>query len=389
LRITRELVSQKLTGQELVARNKLLDATTADTIGKFRAELATAENSASIRSIEAQAASAYFSAFRTLALIFPKKDLPRVPDHWRRFGTRISPLTGSPRLAVTPGCAMMNYAYALLEAEARLAARAVGLDASIGIFHVDQPNRDSLACDLMEPVRPQVDAYLLDWITTQPLKRDWFFEQTNGNARLMSCLTERLSETSLTWARAVAPVAEWVAQALWSSAGKSTSRQPNLPTPITARRRSEGRGNAFIMGKNPLPRRGKICEMCGAEGVKSRYCRSCAVEASREHMVQVALFGHTKPKSKKAKARISKTIRNHAVANTWWDPSSLPSWLTEEFYAQKIQPILRAIRVKEIARAMQVSKPYTALVRSGRRRPHPRHWQVLAALVDFIKSSAP
>src|SRR5215472_3501364 len=205
LRITRELVRQKLTGQELVARNKLLDTTTADTIARFSAELPAAESIASIRLIEAQAASAYWSAWRTLPLNFPKKDLLRVPEHWRSFGTRISPLTGSPRLAVTPGCPMMNYAYALLEAEASLAARAVGLDASIGIFHVDQANRDSLACDLMEPVRPQVDAYLLDWITTQPLKREWFFEQPNGNARLMSALTERLSETAPTWARAVAP----------------------------------------------------------------------------------------------------------------------------------------------------------------------------------------
>jgi len=114
LRITRELIRQKLTGQELVARNRLLDTATADTIARFSAELPTAENIASIRLIEAQAASAYWSAWRTLPLIFPKKDLSRVPDHWRRFGTRISPLTGSPRLAVTPGCAMMNYLYALL-----------------------------------------------------------------------------------------------------------------------------------------------------------------------------------------------------------------------------------------------------------------------------------
>ena len=95
LRITRELIRQKLTGQELVARNKLLDATTADTIATFSAELTTAENIASIRLIEAQAASAYWSAWRTLPLTFPKKDLPRAPDHWRTFGTRISPLTGA------------------------------------------------------------------------------------------------------------------------------------------------------------------------------------------------------------------------------------------------------------------------------------------------------
>ena len=381
LRITRELIRQKLTGQELVARNKLLDSTTADRIATFSAELPTAENIASIRLIEAQAALAYWSAWRTLPLIFPKKDLPRVPEHWRNFGTRISALTGSPRLAVTPGCAMMNYLYALLEAETSLAARALGLDAAMGIFHVDQPNRDSLACDLMEPVRPQVDAYLLDWITTQPLKREWFFEKSDGNARLMTSLTEKLSQTSASWGRAVAPVAEWVAQALWNSTGKSASKGPTVPTRLTQRRRSEGRRNIFHVQMSPIPRVKNVCEVCGAEGVKNRYCRSCAVDASRETMAQVALLGHAKPKSKKTKTHISKTLSDHAVANSWWDTSSLPSWLNEECYVQKIQPQLRAIKVREISEVMHISKPYAALIRSSRRRPHPRHWEALAKLV--------
>jgi hypothetical protein len=30
-----------------------------------------------------------------------------------------------------------------------------------------------------------------------------------------------------------------------------------------------------------------------------------------------------------------------------------------------------------------LSEPYAAFVRSGKRRPHPRHWQVLAKLVGF------
>lgn len=380
LRITRELIRQKLTGQELVARNRLLDTATADTIARFSAELPTAENIASIRLIEAQAASAYWSAWRTLPLIFPKKDLSRVPDHWRRFGTRISPLTGSPRLAVTPGCAMMNYLYALLEAEASLAARALGLDAAMGIFHVDQPNRDSLACDLMKPVRPQVDAYLMDWITTQPLRREWFFEQRNGNARLMASLTQRLSETAPSWGRAVTPVAEWVAQALWNS-GKSASKGSNVPTRLTQRHRSEGRGNTIHIRPNPIPRRENICEVCGAEGVKNRYCQSCAVEVSRENMAQVALIGHARPKTQQVKARISKAISDHAVANTWWDAKNLPSWLTEEYYLERIQPQLRTVRVREISEAIHVSKPYAALIRAGRNRPHPRHWETLARLV--------
>jgi hypothetical protein len=120
----------------------------------------------------------------------------------------------------------------------------------MGLFHVDQPNRDSLACDLMEPVRPCVDAYLLDWITTQPFKREWFFEQRNGNARLMASLTERLSETAPMWARAVAPVAEWVAQALWTSAKRPLHTEPSLPTRLTQRRRSEGRGGSSFSDKH-------------------------------------------------------------------------------------------------------------------------------------------
>jgi hypothetical protein len=98
-------------------------------------------------------------------------------------------------------------------------------------------------------------------------------------------------------------------------------------------------------------------------------------------MAQVALLGHAKPKSKKPKVHISKTVSDHAVANSWWDSSSLPSWLSEECYVQKIQPRLRTIKVREISETMHVSKPYAAFVRSGRRRPHPRHWEALAQLV--------
>jgi len=65
--------------------------------------------------------------------------------------------------------------------------------------------------------------------------------------------------------------------------------------------------------------------------------------------VQAVLFGHMKAKSKKDKAHISRTLSDHAIANTWWDPSSLPDWLTEKCYVEKIQPRLRTIKVREIA----------------------------------------
>jgi CRISPR-associated endonuclease Cas1 len=383
LRIARELISQKLTAQERVARHKLLDRTTAEAIAHFRADLPAADSIASIRLIEAQGASAYWSAWRTLPINFPKNDLHRVPDHWRRFGARISPLTGSPRLAANPANAILNYLYALLQSEARLAAAALGLDPGLGVLHVDASNRDSLALDILEPIRAQVDAHVVDWITRQPLKREWFFEQRDGNCRLMGSFAQNLSETAQTWGRAVAPVAEWVAQALWNSAGKSARSRP---TRLTQRHRTEGRGNTFQVRTNPISHFERVCEVCGAEGVKNRYCKSCAVEASRENMAQVAMIGHACPKTQRVKARISKRISEHAVANTWWDPSTLPEWLNDECYVQKIQPLLRAKKVREIAEAMQVSKPYAAFVRSGRRRPHPRHWEALAELTWVFES---
>jgi CRISPR-associated endonuclease Cas1 len=383
-RITRELISQKLAGQEVVARNKLLDTTTAATIARFGQELPNAEDIASIRLIEAQAASAYWSAWRTLPISFPKNDLPRIPAHWLSFGTRISPLTRSPRLSVNPPNAMLNYLYAVLESEARLAVAALGLDPGLGVLHVDSGNRDSLALDVLEPIRAQVDSYLLEWLMCQPLKRQWFFEQRDGNCRLMGEFAVRLSETAAMWRRACAPIAEWVAQALWNSHQRSSRSVQLLPTRLTHRRRSEGRGNDLKVQTSVEPRRGKICEVCGAEGVKNRYCHSCAVEASRGTMAQVALLGHAKPKSKETRDRISKMLSDHAVANTWWDPSSLPSWLTQECYVEQIQPRLRGKKASEIAEAMQVSQPYAAFVRSGRRRPHPRHWQALAALVRVL-----
>ena len=215
LRITRELISQKLAGQEKVARHNLLDSKTADAIAKFRAADPTGDSITTIRLIESQGARAYWSAWSTLPIDFPKNQLRRVPEHWRSFGARVSPLTGSPRLAANPPtkfstifmhCSNPKLDWPLLPWDS---------DPGMGVLHVDTTARDSLACDLMEVVRPQVDAYLLDWITRQPLNRESFFEQRDGNCRLMAPFAVQLTKTAPIWGRAVAPIAEWVAHSFW------------------------------------------------------------------------------------------------------------------------------------------------------------------------------
>ena len=378
LGIARELISQKLTGQEQVARHKLLDSATADAIAQFRTELPTADSISTIRLIESQAARAYWAAWSTWPISFPKNDLKRVPDHWRPFGARVSPLTGSPRLACNPPNAILNYLYALLESEARLASAALGLDPGLGVLHADTTARDSLACDLMEPVRPQVDAYLLDWITRQPLNRGWFFEDRDGNCRLMATFAVRLSETVTTWRRAVAPVAEWVARVFWS-----TIRKPDTPlaTRLTQANKREAKGTACPPPSNP-PEPQNVCLGCGkAVATASTRCATCAIEVSRKRMLEVAKRGRVASKSAQSRERVAATQHRQQTAQRNWQPSSQPAWLTEEAYAKQIQPLLRNISLSQIASAIGVSILYASDIRRGRRRPHPRHWQALAGLV--------
>jgi len=387
LRIARELIVQKLYGQERVARFKLLNTKTADAIGGFRHRLRQCDTLDSIRHLEAQAALEYWSAWKELPITFPRNDLPRIPEHWKTFGSRFSPLTGSPRLAANPCGAILNFAYSLLETESRLALCILGLDPSLGVLHVDIQYRDSLACDVMEAARASVDAYVVDWLTREPLKRDWFFERADGHVRLMAPLVERLSQTAPMWARAVAPVAERVVKILSQYSGRDSRRKLGPATPLTQRHRSEGRGKKFRPMTERVAQRIKVCEMCGVEGVRRRYCPSCSVTVAREHMPDVARKGREAPRHEETIVRMADKQSIHADAIRLWSPANLPEWLNEDVYQKEIQPRLTSLRVKALSTALGLSLPYAALIRAGR-RPHPRHWQALANLVQVSKGTA-
>jgi CRISPR-associated endonuclease Cas1 len=378
LRITRELISQKLAGQERVARHTLLDSATADAIAQFKVEVPTGDSITTIRLIESQAARAYWSAWSTLPINFPKNQLLRVPEHWRSFGARVSPLTGSPRLAANPPNAILNYLYALLESEARLAAAAIGLDPGIGVLHVDTTARDSLACDLMEVVRPQVDSYLLDWITQQPLNREWFFEQRDGNCRLMAPFAVQLSKTAPMWGRAVGPIAEWVARAFWS-----TIRKPNAPfaTRLTQGNKRQAKGAPPLPPSINAPRRANLCRGCGKsiqDG--SANCVSCSVDDATRNMLNAARIGRQTANAPEAQVKRANTQRKNALAQHAWKASGQPAWLSEKVYLEQIQPLLASMSTSTIARTISVSRWYAGRIREGY-RPHPRHWQSLAELV--------
>ncbi|MFZ0639846.1 MAG: CRISPR-associated endonuclease Cas1 [Candidatus Acidiferrales bacterium] len=383
LEIARELLDQKLVAQERLIREKLHDTGAADQVAEAREKLASGNSIERLRFFEAQGARAYWSAWRNLPIVFPNKDIPRVPGHWRTFGFRVSPLTGSPRLAVNPPNAMLNYLYAVLESEARLAAAALGLDPGMGVLHMDTPARDSLACDLMEPIRPRIDAYVLDWITRDRLRREWFFEERNGNCRLMASFAVRLSETAPTWARAVAPLAEGLCRALWSA--QARPRDLRLPTHLTQSHRREVRGGPSLPNAVPLQTPPRICKTCGAQiDPRSTYCAACTRLLSRDTMIEAAKLGRIATHSPKAEALRGATQRRQRAGQRAWKLSDLPEWLTEDAYREKIQPKLATFTVSAIASALEISKPYATDIRSGKRVPHPRHRLTLAHLVGLV-----
>jgi CRISPR-associated protein Cas1 len=380
IRIARELIRRKLAGQEEVARHKLLDCSTAEIIARFSAELPQADSISTIRLIESQAARAYWSAWSTLPINFPKNDLPRVPEHWRTFGTRVSPLTGSPRLAANAPNAILNYVYCVLESEARLAAAALGLDPGLGVLHVDTPARDSLACDIMEPVRSAVDSYVLDWITRQPLKREWFFEQRDGNCRLMAPFAVRLSETASIWRHGVAPVAEWIAKQFWSTTQRRT-QSTHAPTHLTQAHRRAAKGASSETKRRVAQPTENLCTGCGKRiGSESKTCVQCGVPISTTNILSAARIGSLTANGPEAQTKRAIKARKNALAQHSWRESDQPAWLTNELFAGKIQPLLSGIQMSTIRHAIGVSNWYASKIRQGY-RPHPRHWMALARVV--------
>jgi CRISPR-associated endonuclease Cas1 len=381
LQIARELIGRKLDAQEKLARGGLNNCEAAETIGSFRKAIPSAETIEAIRLIEARGAYAYWGAWNNLPINFPRADLCRVPDHWRVFRNRVSPLTGSPRLATNPVNAMLNYLYAVLESESRLAVSALGLDPGLGVMHMDAPARDSLAFDVMEPVRPMVDAYVLNWIGRETLKRDWFFEERDGNCRLMGSFAIRLSETALTWAHAVAPFAEMLARTLWSTIRKQV-RHHRPATRLTQVNRREARTIESAPPTVRLPHPESFCRECSVEiWHGGRHCANCANALNTEGLIEAAKTGRVAAQSEVAQTRRSETQLRHRAAMDLWNSSDLPAWLNEKFYLTEIQPRLPRITLSVLSSKLGISIPYTVEVRSAKRVPHKRHWQALAQLV--------
>ena len=55
--------------------------------------------------------------------------------------------------------------------------------------------------------------------------------------------------------------------------------------------------------------------------------------------------------------------------------------MSEEVYKTQVQPKLKDLTLSAIMNALHVSVVYASHIRKGKRVPHRRHWQALAALL--------
>jgi len=251
-------IAQHLLGLKIAGHAALLDAELASpqlsTVARGLADqLQQATDLTGCRDLEAQAANVYFSAWTAVTCRFATRDQPRVPAHWQHYTVRSSPLTRgghSPRNAADPINAMLNYGYALAETEARLAALTVGLDPGLAILHTDRKDRDSLALDLLEPLRPVVERHVLRLLAGRHFTAGDFAETRDGRCRMQPPLTHELAEQLLPeLSRAVAKPTEAIAHLLAGSSPSTIRLSTPLSRANTSNAQTRGR-----RGTNAQPR---------------------------------------------------------------------------------------------------------------------------------------
>jgi CRISPR-associated endonuclease Cas1 len=194
LSIARTLVRRKILAGISTLQALGRGVSTSHAIRRMRGRLESLDAALDIRSIllvEASAAHSYFAPLKGIHVKWQGDAQASVPREWRRVGQRRSFL-GWNRNATHPVQAMLNYAYAVLESQIRIAVSAVGLDPTIGYLHANKGDRPALVLDLMEPLRPVVDRLLMEFVAAERFSPGDFSISRTGLCRLHPQLARRV-----------------------------------------------------------------------------------------------------------------------------------------------------------------------------------------------------
>jgi CRISPR-associated protein Cas1 len=137
-----------------------------DALGRQLADLAVQNDRDGIRGAEGMASQLYFSVL-SLTLKQQRESFAFTLRSRRPPRDRIN--------------CLLSFLYALVRHDCIAALTTVGLDPFVGFFHVDRPNRPSLALDLMEEFRPWLaDRLAITLINRQQIGPDHFNQREGG-----------------------------------------------------------------------------------------------------------------------------------------------------------------------------------------------------------------
>lgn len=172
--MAQQLVTSKIKRQQRLLKQALTDRADIrkplfDGIAQLQSILdrlaQTTPDHSTLRGHEGAAARAYFQAYAAL-----------MPPAFGFTGRNRRP----PRDPINAG---LSLAYTLLHSDAVRAAHMAGLDPMLGFYHRPTFGRESLASDLIEPLRPQADAWLWEQIRSRKLRAEHFHH--DGQACLL------------------------------------------------------------------------------------------------------------------------------------------------------------------------------------------------------------
>jgi hypothetical protein len=406
------LIRHKLTGQAAIARVELRRDSVADTIDDLSARLADSATLEEVRQLEAAAANVYWNAWSDVTVEVVKRDRERVPSNWHGFDGRKSAIGPySARNATDPINALLNYSYKLLEAEGVLAARSVGLDPGMGVLHADIRGRQSMVLDLIEAARPIADRHVLRLVRSHPMRWRDFVEDRRGVVRVLAPLTHRLAEAMPSYATAMAPIVQEVADVLAASSpydvsipkvlGQERHREMSRRSPASGRTaRAMGPGVEGVLPRKSQRQRplraqespalpSPTCVSCGRRltrepdrrGTRARYCTECIPERRVEigRMIQ-AMSKEPRKASAETTSRRVTANRARRLGELEWSRLNQAFIPSRDQYIDEIQPTLTKLSLTSIARATGLSTSMASRIRSGKRIPHPMHWDALRRL---------
>ncbi len=180
LRVSKQLVCHKFAACKTLRTGLLVEVKAAKTIE-------------TLRLVEARYSLRYWRSRAPVEL----KHFKSFPTAWRTWdGVRVSAISGVNSSATHPVNAMLNYAYAIIEARYEIAACARGLDISHACLH-DGEHRRALVFDLVEFDRIPVTDKVLSMVRRKTWKRNDFRVDLKGCVRLTPPIAREIAAAVL------------------------------------------------------------------------------------------------------------------------------------------------------------------------------------------------